>query len=74
LAVTPAMCSLLVPCSMKINTYSRRRASQNEVHAVGEPCGQPAAGGNIDGYLWIKPPGEADGCVYPAGSFVPGVA
>ena len=24
---------------------------------------------NIDGYLWIKPPGEADGCTYSAGSF-----
>ncbi|GLY75347.1 glycoside hydrolase family 6 protein [Actinoallomurus iriomotensis] len=29
---------------------------------------------NIDGYLWIKPPGEADGCVYAAGSFVPDLA
>jgi endoglucanase len=24
---------------------------------------------NIDGYLWIKPPGEADGCSFTAGSF-----
>ncbi|WP_433088830.1 glycoside hydrolase family 6 protein [Dactylosporangium sp. CA-052675] len=24
---------------------------------------------NVDGYLWIKPPGEADGCNYAAGSF-----
>ncbi|WP_433200816.1 glycoside hydrolase family 6 protein [Dactylosporangium sp. CS-047395] len=30
--------------------------------------------GNIDGYLWIKPPGEADGCNYPAGNFVPALA
>ena len=29
---------------------------------------------NIDGYLWIKPPGEADGCAYAAGSFVPDLA
>jgi endoglucanase len=29
---------------------------------------------NIDGYLWVKPPGEADGCVYTAGSFVPDLA
>ncbi len=29
---------------------------------------------NIDGYLWVKPPGEADGCAYTAGSFVPDLA
>lgn len=29
---------------------------------------------NIDAYLWIKPPGEADGCVYGAGSFQPALA
>ncbi|MGI5240173.1 glycoside hydrolase family 6 protein [Dactylosporangium sp. CA-139066] len=29
---------------------------------------------NVDGYLWIKPPGEADGCAYAAGSFVPDLA
>ncbi|MEU8664496.1 glycoside hydrolase family 6 protein [Actinoplanes philippinensis] len=29
---------------------------------------------NIDGYLWIKPPGEADGCRYAAGSFQPDLA
>jgi len=28
----------------------------------------------IDGYLWIKPPGEADGCSYAAGSFQPALA
>lgn len=32
--------------------------------------GDPAIGG----YLWIKPPGEADGCANPAGSFVPAQA
>ncbi|MEV0004744.1 glycoside hydrolase family 6 protein [Micromonospora sp. NPDC050980] len=30
--------------------------------------------GNIDGYLWVKPPGEADGCRYTAGSFQPDLA
>jgi len=30
--------------------------------------------GNIDGYVWVKPPGEADGCVYSAGSFQPDLA
>jgi endoglucanase len=29
---------------------------------------------NIDGYLWIKPPGEADGCAFQAGSFQPQLA
>lgn len=29
---------------------------------------------NIDAYLWVKPPGEADGCAYTAGQFVPDLA
>jgi endoglucanase len=29
---------------------------------------------NIDGYLWVKPPGEADGCGFQAGSFQPQLA
>jgi endoglucanase len=29
---------------------------------------------NVDGYLWIKPPGEADGCGFQAGSFQPQLA
>jgi endoglucanase len=29
---------------------------------------------NIDGYLWVKPPGEADGCAFQAGSFQPQLA
>jgi len=29
---------------------------------------------NIDAYLWVKPPGEADGCKYTAGSFQPDLA
>ncbi|MFB9446915.1 glycoside hydrolase family 6 protein [Dactylosporangium vinaceum] len=29
---------------------------------------------NIDGYLWIKDPGEADGCNFAAGSFQPSLA
>ncbi|MCG5447245.1 glycoside hydrolase family 6 protein [Micromonospora sp. NIE79] len=30
--------------------------------------------GNIDAYLWVKPPGEADGCRFTAGSFQPDLA
>ena len=29
---------------------------------------------NIDAYIWVKPPGEADGCRYAAGSFQPDLA
>jgi len=32
------------------------------------------ADANIDGYLWVKPPGEADGCAFQAGSFQPQLA
>ncbi|WP_045740685.1 glycoside hydrolase family 6 protein [Actinoplanes rectilineatus] len=28
----------------------------------------------IDGFLWVKPPGEADGCAFAAGSFQPSLA
>lgn len=28
----------------------------------------------VDGYLWVKPPGEADGCAGGAGQFVPSLA
>jgi endoglucanase len=28
----------------------------------------------LDGYLWIKRPGESDGCEYQAGTFVPELA
>ncbi|GLW27546.1 glycoside hydrolase family 6 protein [Actinoplanes regularis] len=30
--------------------------------------------GDVDAYLWVKPPGEADGCRYAAGSFQPDLA
>jgi len=29
---------------------------------------------NVDGFLWVKPPGEADGCAFQAGSFQPQLA
>ncbi|KUL27827.1 glycoside hydrolase family 6 protein [Actinoplanes awajinensis] len=29
---------------------------------------------NVDAFLWVKPPGEADGCRYAAGSFQPDLA
>ncbi len=30
--------------------------------------------GDVDAFLWVKPPGEADGCKYAAGSFQPDLA
>jgi endoglucanase len=28
----------------------------------------------VDAYLWVKRPGEADGCAFAAGSFQPALA
>jgi endoglucanase len=46
----------------------------NTDHRIGTYPTLDTGDQNIDGYLWIKPPGEADGCVYAAGSFVPDLA
>jgi endoglucanase len=46
----------------------------NTDHRIGTYPTVDTGDQNIDGYLWVKPPGEADGCVYPAGSFVPDLA
>jgi endoglucanase len=43
-----------------------RRIGQYPTTATNDP--------NIDAYLWIKPPGEADGCAFQAGSFQPTLA
>lgn len=43
-----------------------RRIGQYPTTATGDA--------NIDAYLWVKPPGEADGCRYTAGSFQPDLA
>jgi endoglucanase len=43
-----------------------RRIGQYPTTATGDA--------NIDAYLWVKPPGEADGCKYAAGSFQPDLA
>jgi endoglucanase len=41
--------------------------------AIGQvPARNPAP--NIDAYLWVKPPGEADGCAAAAGQFSPDLA
>lgn len=36
------------------------------------PARRPRAG--VDAYLWVKPPGDADGCAAGAGQFVPDLA
>jgi endoglucanase len=43
-----------------------RRIGQYPTTATGDA--------NIDAYIWVKPPGEADGCRYAAGSFQPDLA
>lgn len=49
-------------------------ADDNTDHTIGTYPTLDTGDQNIDGYLWVKPPGEADGCAYSAGSFVPDLA
>lgn len=46
----------------------------NTDHRIGVNPNLDTGDQNIDGYLWVKPPGEADGCLYTAGTFVPDLA
>jgi endoglucanase len=46
----------------------------NTDHRIGAYPTLDTGDQNIDGYLWVKPPGEGDGCVYAAGTFVPDLA
>ncbi|AGL18901.1 glycoside hydrolase family 6 protein [Actinoplanes sp. N902-109] len=39
--------------------------------AIGTPSTNQVADSILDAYLWIKLPGEADGCIAAAGQFVP---
>jgi endoglucanase len=39
--------------------------------AVGIPSTNVVTDPVLDAYLWVKPPGEADGCIAAAGQFVP---
>ncbi|MDQ1655694.1 MAG: endoglucanase, partial [Cryptosporangiaceae bacterium] len=43
-----------------------RTIGQVPTTATGDPA--------IDAFLWVKPPGETDGCAGPAGTFSPGYA
>jgi endoglucanase len=38
---------------------------------VGTPSTTETGDGQIDAFLWVKLPGESDGCIAPAGQFVP---
>jgi endoglucanase len=49
-------------------------ADDNTDRRIGQYPTTNTGDANIDAYLWIKPPGEADGCRYSAGSFVPDLA
>ncbi|WP_306365830.1 glycoside hydrolase family 6 protein [Nocardiopsis sp. CC223A] len=42
--------------------------------ALGTPSTTDTGNPVIDAFLWVKLPGEADGCAGPAGSFVPDLA
>jgi endoglucanase len=39
--------------------------------AIGTPSTDQTGDSRIDAFLWVKPPGEADGCIATAGQFVP---
>jgi endoglucanase len=39
--------------------------------AIGTPSTTNTGDARIDAFLWIKLPGESDGCIAPAGQFVP---
>jgi endoglucanase len=39
--------------------------------AIGTPSTDQTGDGQIAAFLWVKPPGEADGCIAGAGQFVP---
>ncbi|GAA5195957.1 glycoside hydrolase family 6 protein [Rugosimonospora acidiphila] len=49
-------------------------ADDNTDRRIGQYPTTNTGDANIDAYLWIKPPGEADGCAYAAGSFQPNLA
>ena len=39
--------------------------------AVGDDPTLQTGASNVDAFLWVKVPGEADGCIAGAGQFVP---
>ncbi|MFK4087563.1 glycoside hydrolase family 6 protein [Kribbella sp. NPDC020789] len=39
--------------------------------AIGTPSTDQTGDGQVAAFLWVKPPGESDGCIAPAGQFVP---
>ncbi|NES27890.1 cellobiohydrolase [Micromonospora terminaliae] len=49
-------------------------ADDNTDRRIGQYPTTSTGDANIDAYLWVKPPGEADGCRYTAGSFQPDLA
>jgi endoglucanase len=45
-----------------------------EGRALGQPSTTDTGHAHVDAYLWVKLPGEADGCAASAGQFVPELA
>ena len=42
--------------------------------ALGTPTTSDTGSAVVDAFVWVKLPGEADGCAGPAGSFIPDIA
>ena len=49
-------------------------ADDNTDRRIGQWPTLNTGSANVDGLLWVKPPGEADGCAFTAGSFQPTLA
>jgi endoglucanase len=49
-------------------------ADDNTDRRIGQWPTLNTGSANVDGLLWVKPPGEADGCGFTAGSFQPTLA
>jgi endoglucanase len=49
-------------------------ADDNTDRRIGQYPTTATGQASIDAYLWVKPPGEADGCRFTAGQFVPDLA
>ena len=49
-----------------------RWAPSGAIHgrAIGTPSTNVTGDAKIDAFVWVKPPGESDGCIAPAGQFV----
>ncbi|MGC9668966.1 glycoside hydrolase family 6 protein [Planosporangium sp. 12N6] len=80
-SIISALAGLGVPGKRQIIDTSRNGGASgdwcgddNTDRRIGQYPTTDTGDANIDAYLWVKPPGEADGCKYAAGSFQPDLA